>query len=239
MLNGVICFLFLILLMILGISFIINIINNKKLNKSLSYLLVNVMNDDLLSKQMIIANSILKNARHVHYRRFAEILSDTINNNNISFCSEDETKVCPLSSNTISLNLQINNFLLKSVFYNALNTIIKQELKHSYYVYLDNAEFNKYLQNIQARLEDYIWHEYSKQWLKYNGINMDIHERKESMKNIYHENKAIEVATVQIFSQSRLLYKDSLKKQKEILSKYKNNTDELLRHVLYIRMGIL
>lgn len=217
----------------LGVITIITLItmyNNRNLSKTLFLLLVEEYKCDLRTKQMRISSSILKNARHIHYRIFSECFINTkshcINNNNN----------CELLSNTIPLYLQLHNMLLKEIFNKALHTIIKNELERGYYLYIENKEFDNFISMVKNSVEDYVCHKYGNQCLKYNYLSLN-KEDKNIHKEVCKENKILEVALFQIFSQCKILTLEHNNQLKEVEKKSKYKPFELLRNIIQIRLS--
>ncbi|MFW6219614.1 MAG: hypothetical protein ACOC33_02095 [bacterium] len=205
--------------------------NNRNLSKTLFLLLVEEFKCDLQNKQMKIASSILKNARHIHYRKFSEYFT-----NNKSFYINNNDN-CELLTNTVALYLQQHDMLLKEIFNKALITIVKNELEREYYLYIENKEFDDFIKRIKDALEDYICHEYNKQYLKYNYLPLSKDDKNIHIKEVCKENTILEVALFQIFSQCKILTIENNNNLKDIEHKNKYKPFELLRNIIQIRLS--
>ena len=207
------------------------ILFNALINRHLLRVLRNLIRGDILKKQMELAYKIVNNARQVHYRKYAELLATIIFNKDKSICAADEGRFCPLSSNTVSLNLQLNNFTFQETFDKVHSTIIFDELFEGKYLTMGTEDYKTYIKDIVRLVNDFIWEEYGKTWLKGNGVNNSLSERADQLKSLYIDNVIIEVAVLQIFSQSKIIHEEYMLYLSRLEKEHSNNTIRIIEEI--------
>lgn len=221
---------YVLLIFVLSLFALTNIIINNILEKTLFVLLNRELNRESLDKQMKVAESIMKNVRHIHYRKFSEYITKT---NKEIYCAENNDKICPKSEEILELNLQIYNMILKDVFRKALYTIIKNEIYANQYTYMNTEDFNQFIIDISKKISDYVWHEYGNQWLKNRDtLNLGIEEKREYLKGLYEKNKTIEMASFQLFHQTKLIQIDTDKKLEMLKKDFKRKPFSIINYII-------
>jgi len=223
---------------LLGLTLIIIIpyliektIKDTRLKKYLLVSLEVIIKNEIVSKQIAVSERILSNAKRIHNRKYSEILVKDLADFERSRCLENGKHFCPMGINIADINLQLNSYIFSEIFDTKVLGIVSAELYDGRYLNPQSGEFTEYLATISTTIENSIWDEYNRLWLKNSFLESKADQRLSQLQPILESNTTISVATLQIFSQSRIIhtaytqYLNSLKKKDstyllDILSNY-------------------